>query len=404
MNHIDVRLANLNERRELAGVARAALLMPAIDDTLWDATHDTWETDYVAAGAWDGDRCVGHVGSLDFRMLLPGGEWVSTAGVTRVGVLPTHARQGLLTRMMRQVLEAERANGKVLAALLASETPIYGRFGFGHATDEHDLRVDVPRVGHVRGAAPGSFRLLSRDETVAVTTEIYDRVAHRPGTIRRLPWMQARYVEDVTKGEKAAHVVVHHAPDGTAHGYAHYVVDWHDERGVERLGHAEVKEIVAADAGVELALWSYLCNVSLIREIRFERAPTTSLIRLAANDARAVSVNGVWDELFIRPLDVHACLAARAYGDSTASVTIAVIDPLFENNNRTFAISAGGARPTDAAADITATVNALGATILGGRSWATQAAIGEAQGSPDALRAADSLFGQHPTPFCGSFF
>ena len=88
MNHIDVRLANLNERRELAEATRTALLMPAIDDALWEALRISWGNDYVAVGAWDGDRCVGHVGSLDFRMLLPGGEWVSTAGVTRVGVLP----------------------------------------------------------------------------------------------------------------------------------------------------------------------------------------------------------------------------------------------------------------------------------------------------------------------------
>ena len=103
-------------------------------------------------------------------------------------------------------------------------------------------------------------------------------------------------------------------------------------------------------------------------------------------------MNGLWDELFLRPLDVHACLTGRAYGDSASSVPIAIPDPLFADNNRTFVISAEGARPTEAAADITASVTALGATLLGGRSWATQAAIGEAQGSPDALRAAGVAF------------
>ncbi|MEY4340238.1 MAG: Enhanced intracellular survival protein [Actinomycetota bacterium] len=407
MTHIDVRPMRPDETRASSNATSTALLMSPVDDTTWEAVRASWEQGYHGSSAWDGAQCVGHVGAIDFDMLLPGGRWVPTAGVTRVGVVPTHTRRGLLTRMMQQVLAEQRAKGAALAALLASETPIYGRFGFGHATDEHDLRIDTTRVGGIHGAAPGSFRLVPGEQAIATAADIYERTAHRPGTISRPTWLMTRYLAHLTdpsKAEHATHLVVHTSPDGTDDGYARYSVHWNEERGVERLGSCEVAEIVAASPAVELALWSYLCSISLIRDIRFERAPTEALIRAAAHDTRAVSVNGEWDELFLRPLDVDACLTGRSYGDARGSVALAVADPMFPDNNGTWAISAEGAHRTTAPADITATVNALGSTLLGGFSWARQAAVGAASGSADAIARADALFHTEPAPFCGSFF
>ena len=162
---IDVRLMQPHERRASNDTSRVALLMPPTDDEAWEKARDGWEHGYMGFSAWEGERCVGHVGALDLRMTLPGGDRVATAGLTRVGVLPTHLRQGLLTRMMHETLREERRNGKVLAALLASEVGIYPRFGFGLATEEHNVRVDVPRVGHIAGAASGSLRRRARSST-----------------------------------------------------------------------------------------------------------------------------------------------------------------------------------------------------------------------------------------------
>ena len=55
------------------------------------------------------------------------------AGVTLVGVLPTHRRQGVLTRLMRAQLDDVRERGEPVAFLWASEGAIYGRFGYGMA-------------------------------------------------------------------------------------------------------------------------------------------------------------------------------------------------------------------------------------------------------------------------------
>ena len=50
--------------------------------------------------AWDGGRVVGGAGAFPFELTVPGGR-VRAAGVTVVGVLPSHRRRGVLRAMMR---------------------------------------------------------------------------------------------------------------------------------------------------------------------------------------------------------------------------------------------------------------------------------------------------------------
>src|SRR4029453_2565380 len=50
--------------------------------------------------AYDDGVPVGTAGDYPFIMTVPGGE-LATAGVTWVGVLPSHRRRGILTQMMR---------------------------------------------------------------------------------------------------------------------------------------------------------------------------------------------------------------------------------------------------------------------------------------------------------------
>ena len=77
----------------------------------------------------DRRRCRG----VPFDLTVPGGE-LPTAGVTVVGVLPTHRRRGVLRSLMRAQLDDAHERGEPLAALWASEESIYGRFGYGLAS------------------------------------------------------------------------------------------------------------------------------------------------------------------------------------------------------------------------------------------------------------------------------
>ena len=72
-----------------------------------------WERESVslrperAVVALDGERTVGLAGSYEFELTIPGGQ-LPCAGVTWVGVMPTHRRQGILREFMTQQLEVAR--------------------------------------------------------------------------------------------------------------------------------------------------------------------------------------------------------------------------------------------------------------------------------------------------------
>src|SRR5881392_4141987 len=68
-------------------------------------------------GVWDGDECVGTAGAFPFRVAVPGGAFVTAAGVTMVSVAATHRRRGILTSMMRRQLDDVRGWGEPLAVL-----------------------------------------------------------------------------------------------------------------------------------------------------------------------------------------------------------------------------------------------------------------------------------------------
>src|SRR3989442_353326 len=81
--------------------------------------------------AFDGTQIIGGAAVYPFELTVPGGP-VRCAGVTIVGVHPTHRRRGVLRRMMTAQLADVREREEPIAALWASEDTIYGRYGYGH--------------------------------------------------------------------------------------------------------------------------------------------------------------------------------------------------------------------------------------------------------------------------------
>jgi predicted N-acetyltransferase YhbS len=120
-------------------------------DTVFAAFGRFPETSIEGGGLWwsalETDRCllartadgrpVGTAAAHSFELTLPGESLVPVSGVTAVGVLPSHRRQGVLSAMMRHQLAELRARGEFLSVLPASEAPIYGRFGYGRRPTRH---------------------------------------------------------------------------------------------------------------------------------------------------------------------------------------------------------------------------------------------------------------------------
>ncbi len=119
-----------------------------------------------------------------------------TAGVTVVGVLPTHRRRGILRELMRAQLDDIHDRGEPLAALWASEGSIYGRFGYGLSSLCGDMEIQRTDTAFVRPVDwGGTSTLVDKDAALRLFPPVYDRVqAATPGMFSRSRdwWEHAR--------------------------------------------------------------------------------------------------------------------------------------------------------------------------------------------------------------------
>src|SRR5215475_14473119 len=90
--------------------------------------------------AFDGATIVGGAGAFSFRMRVPGA-MAAVAGVSLVAVLPSHRRRGILSALMRRQLADVSERGEAVAVLFASESGIYGRYGYGRASCQAAYRL-----------------------------------------------------------------------------------------------------------------------------------------------------------------------------------------------------------------------------------------------------------------------
>ncbi|MCC3772795.1 GNAT family N-acetyltransferase, partial [Streptomyces sp. UNOC14_S4] len=323
---------------------------------------------------WDGDEVVGTAGAFDFRMTVPGGVTVPVAGVTMVGVRPTHRRRGTLRGMMRRQLDDVRAWGQPVAVLTASEPDIYGRFGYGAATHMVQARIDTTRVG-IRlpeGAEGVRLRLSKPDEAHDACEAVYARrVATRPAMLERRPgWSALPLLDPPSRRDGSSPLqCVLAEVDGRTVGYARYFAQpRYDETGAH--GTVQVRDVEALTPAAYAVLWRYLFDLDLMDEIVARNRPSDDpLWQLVDNVRLCRLVSG--DSLYVRLVDVGAALAARTY-QAPVDVVFEVTDDFCPWNAGRWRLSgdAKGAscERTGDAADLALSVRELGSAYLGGVS------------------------------------
>jgi predicted acetyltransferase len=409
---VPIEIRRPTEAEFLAGfrVLTTALQIQPVAVADLERRRASWFVDRAII-ALDGGDVVGNAGAFPFRTLVPGGALVPTAGLTRVGVLPSHRRRGVLTGMMRQHLLEARERGEPLASLRASEAVIYGRFGYGLAGLATDLRIDHARGAFARPVEDaGRIRILDPAELADVLPAAYSRCLRRPGQLVRDAWMWERRVLEHTEDEHppARWVAVHEDRRGRPDGYVDWRTadppgeDWMDTLG----GHLiDVGELVAASDATEAALWRFVLDLDLVTRSTLRGQPIDTPLRWLLTDARALQTGSVWDEQWLRLVDVGAALAARTYATDDEVVIDVTDDPVLPDNAGRFAVGAGGVRRVRRRPDLRLDVSALAATYLGGTSFAELGSAGRIEEvRRGAVARADALFASRPLPWSGTFF
>jgi predicted acetyltransferase len=356
---------------------------------------------------FDGDRIVGGAGVFPFELTVPGGT-ARCAGVTVVGVLPTHRRRGILTAMMRAQLEDVRARGEPLAALWASEEVIYRRFGYGVASLSCEIAVPSGYASLREPPAPeAAARLVALDGAKELIAPIYERVrARTPGMFARTDtWWESRTLSDPPErrgggGEKNVLLL---ELDGEVAGYALYRVHSKFEAGAA-AGHVDVIEAVADGGLASRELWRVLLDMDWKATLKGYLLPIDHPLVHQLSYPRRMQLRA-GDGLWLRLVDVGTALSARAYGGDGA-VVLDVEDTFLPDNSGRWRVAQGTAERTDEQPHLALDVAALASAYLGGFTFSELARAAVIRELVDGGAAtADRVFAHDaPKPWCPEIF
>jgi predicted acetyltransferase len=359
------------------------------------------ETDRMHAAFEDG-RIVGCADAATFAVTVPGGVQVPAAGVTGVGVQPTHRRRGISRALMRAQLDDIHHRGEPLALLFASEGGIYGRFGYGLASFGGQLDLEVERSAFVRGYRPaGRVRLLDRRAALPLMRPVYDAVQRqRPGMIR-LDDRWWRWLLFERKKDEPTFFAVHDI-DGEVDAFAAYKVK-HDWRSEIPRNELTVHQLVATTPQAWADMWRYVFDIDLVHRVVAGGRPLDEPLLRLMQEPRRLRFS-LRDALYLRLVDVQSALAARRY-EGAGRMVVEVHDPFCPwNTGRVSVEAADGAtacaRVTDAS-ELICSVTDLGAVYLGATTFRQLHRAGRVEeAAPGALARADTLFASDPAPWC----
>jgi predicted acetyltransferase len=371
-----------------------------------------WDFDRVW-GALEGDTVVGTLRTWATELTLPGAGRLPAAAVSGVSVRPTHRRRGILTGLVAAEHAAARERGEAIAALYASEYPIYGRFGYGPASPEASVTLDTRSTAFHRPAV-GSVAF----ETPSVATRDAMKVVfeawrlRRPGELRRrdFSWdFDLALRESVWGPGWKGFVAFHRDETGTVDGYVRY-------RGEEKWEQRQPRALITVDELHALTddaysgLWQFLASMDLVTTVKASRRQPNERLPWLLTNARAAEQTEVGDGLWLCLLDLPRALAARSYEREDSIVLEAIQGVGTAAETRTRVVLDAGptgttCAATDRSADLTLDVAALGGAYLGGnRLINTVAARGADEHTPGALARADALFATTNPPWCSTFF
>ena len=358
---------------------------------------------------FEGDRIVGTTGAFSLEVSVPGGT-LPMAGVTEVGVAPTHRRRGLLTMMMRRQLSDVHDLGEPLAGLWASEGAIYQRFGYGMATYAMELEIERQWTAYARPYDwPGTLQLVDKDEAMRVMPSVHQRaVEATPGMWKRTPGFWEHDFADLDhwrNGASSLFFLIYSTPGGPE-GYAAYRVKHHWEGGIPK-GTLRVRELIATTLESTAALWRTFFDHDLMGKVEAWPRPIDEPLLHMLSHPRALNLRAT-DGMWLRLVDVPKALASRTYSASGALV-FEVHDSFCPWNEGRYELLAGpegaSCTPTGLEPDLVVEAADLGATYLGGTRFGHLNRAGRVvEVTSGGLARADALFSWDPLPFCSTVF
>ncbi|MDQ2709968.1 MAG: GNAT family N-acetyltransferase [Actinomycetota bacterium] len=359
----------------------------------------------------DGGRLIGGGGIQTRNMTLVGAGPTPVAAVSYVGVRPDARGRGALTALMRtQLDELHTAAAEPVAALWASQAPIYARFGYGLASRAAELTIVTPSPFRPDIARSGEVRWLDEPEAAPLLRELHSQVVgQRVGWVSRIEANWRWWVFDAGPGRSwtARRYALHHGGDGAVDGYAAFRTKskWETTGPEHELS---IKELVAVTPEASAGLWRGLLDLDMVATVRHGLVGLDDPLLSMLVNPRGV-ITSVRDGLWVRLVDVDRALAARRYR-AACELVLEVSDPFCAWNAGRWRLKvddagAAAVEPTTAEPDLSCDVGDLGAAYLGGTRLTALAAAGRVRElRPGAVVTASRAFVGDSEPSCPEVF
>ena len=368
----------------------------------------SWDRTYGVARVDDDEVLAGFHGAYPLRAYpVPGAE-IACGWLTWVGVHPGHRRRGILRGMIEHHFADCLENGEAISGLMAAETPIYGRFGYGMASTQLDLTI--PRGAALRpvaGAAELEVELEEWDAEIHgdLVASIHRDYARLPAGLGRPGWATRETPEQRTArdadppayrgGKESLRLLLVRDAADNALAYATFrrATSW-ERAGAE--GTVHVREAVGLTAAAAHRMWSVLLDLDLTSRVKISNLPVDDPIVSLLVDIRP-AVPDYQDNSWIRILDLSAALSQRRYAGDV-DVVLEVTDAMLPANAGRWRVRAAAwehaeVAASDSAPDLVLDVRELGAAHLGSVSLSSLAQAGLIEvRTPAALRTASAAW------------
>jgi len=360
-----------------------------------DRPNYQWER---SLGAFDNGKVVGTAHSYRYQLTVPGGK-LPFAGIGWVSVRPTHRRRGILTALMIRQLQDLHERGETLATLGASESIIYGRYGYGIGAIKENWRIERKHTAFSAPIeAPGHTSFVSPSEMREIFPGVYERVAaDRIGmAVSRPAFVWDSWLADYEqlRGGSSPAFYVTYEEDGRVDGYVCYRTT--DDTLM-------VRELMATSDAAYASLWQFCFGVDLKVTIEAPgHAVDEPLVWMLADSRRLQRLRT--DAMWIRLVHVGDALIGRGYAQN-GRLVIEVHDPVCPWNEGCYELEGGpeGAecRPSSESAQLVISAADLAAAYLGTVPFSTLKHAGRVEErSSGALARANAMFSTSREPWC----
>jgi predicted acetyltransferase len=360
-----------------------------LDFLEWDRTYGIRATAEPAEPA-EPAELIGIGTTFSLRLTLPAGvdgagtTAVPMGGLSWVAVHPGYRRRGVLSALIGHHLGTLHENGEAVSGLFASEPAIYGRFGYGQATQVFQL--DLGRAPALRELPGGTddvtirFTTADPERHTDLVADLYARsCGTRPGMVDRPRALTRRELRDtprtLERHEPLRLLIAERGGEPTGYVLLRRELTWN---GMEPDGKTEVREVAAVDPPSAHRLWQAVTDFDLSSVTKVGMiCPQDPLLTWLVDprSPRPVRVDALW----LRIVDIDRALTGRSYG-CEVDLVLDVTDHLCPWNVGRWRLSGGPAgatctRTTDPA-DLTLDVRELAAALPGGTTLVALADAG----------------------------